>query len=147
MFHDVRASVGLRFPYGVYLTGSSSLRMHERYDRNSLAHSIGLQISDILGTSISSYLRYSMNDNVYNKSNSISLDLSRDILDNLYVTIKGERYYYSLTSSTYSATRYSLGADVLYRISNLVYSLLNIERVWDREFGMVRAFVETGVRF
>lgn len=143
---NVQLSVGIRLPMTMYLTTTGSLRLKEGDPRNATSLLANWSWADIFNSQVGMYISGNIADNIYNKSNSIGIDIHRDIIQDLYVSLKARRYSYIYSSSSRTINRTTIGADILYRMSRMLYSSVSYERYFEESLTTDRLYAELSIR-
>ena len=144
---NLQASVSFRLPMTMYLTTTGSMRSREGDARSATSLFVNYNWSDILGTHFGAFITGLYNDNVYNTSRSIGVDLHTDIIEDLYLSAKAQWYVYDFSSFTRRIYRTTVGADAYYRVSRIVYASLSLERYIETTLTSNRIYGEVTIRF
>lgn len=137
---------GVTLPWSMYAAVGALLRTREGDARPARGVHARWTWSDVFATRTSLTCVGSLTDNVYNRTNNLSLELSRDVIDDLYVSLRAQHYEYRFASSRL-LTRQALALDAYWRLSRRVYASLSYERTWESGFTTDRIYLDTSIRW
>ncbi len=147
LLQGYRGGVYFRFPYFVSLSLNGTVRTKKGDERTS--HNVGatVRMSDIGGSDVGAGIRYTNILSVYTEGNSITFDLDRTLFNKLSLSMRYDYYAYTITALNRSFITHTTTANVNYRISRALYSIISVDRVIDDSMNSYRIYGEIGIRF
>lgn len=142
-----RGSVSFRLPLNITLTGSGRFRPASGAERESRSFAGGARIADLAGTGINLGGQYSSLTGVYTNGKDLTLDADGWITRDLSLMVRYDRYAYTVVGQQ---TRYvsTTGSAMLqWRVSQMLFWMINYDRVWDSLRDSQRLMCELGLRF
>jgi len=145
--HNVQVGAGYNIGSGMFVNATASLRTKEGDPVNATAYTGRYTISDFLQSRVNIYISGIYAENRYNKSTSGSIEANRDLLENLYTSIRLQYadYKYLLTSRNLS--RQNIAFDAYYRMSKTVFLSLSYEHGIETDYSTDRLYSEITWRF
>ena len=143
--HNVQFSVGINLPMAVFLSGSGSLRLKQGDSRSAKSVLFRVNWSNALQSEMNVLLSGSVSDNLYNTSRSFGLELSRDLFQELYLSLHANRYEYSFSDRLLQ--RSSGTVEAYYRMTKSVFISINYELAWEGAIRSNRMYSDVSFRF
>ncbi len=147
LLQNAQLSLGFRLPWTMYLTTAGTLRLKEGDSRVARSLMLNYSWADIAGSALGMYLTGSVADNIYNTSTSYSVELHRDLFRDLYVSLRANRYGYTYTATNRSILRTTVGTDILFRVSKMLFATISYERYFEQPQSTDRLYLELSARF
>ncbi len=143
----LRGSVTARLPLNIALTGSANVRVRKGEDHDARTLGTGIRMSDVAGTDFNAGFQYLDIRGLYTEGKDIIVDLDRWISPSFSVSLRLDRYAYTLLYSDASEVSTTASANVNLRVSQAVYGLVSFDHVWDLGVRTMRIYTEIGLRF
>ncbi len=142
-----RAALSIRIPMNIILTTTGRYRPATETERKSWSLGGGARIIDLAGTGINLGGQYNKLVSVYTDGKDLTFDADDWITRDICLTLRYDRYAYTVTSvaSRYVSTTGT--ANVQWRLSRTLFLMLNYDKVWDSLRDSERLMGEFGVRF
>ena len=143
----LRGSITARMPLNIALTGSANIRVKKGEDHNARTLGTGIRMSDIGRTDVNAGFQYLSIRGLYTEGSDIIVDLERWMSPSFSVSLRLDRYSYTLLSNATREVNTTASANVNARISQSLYALFSVDHVWDALTRNLRIYSEIGVRF
>ena len=142
-----RAGATVRLPYNVALFGTANFRLKRGTTRSARTLGGGVRVSDIARTQLNAGVQYSSIMGVYTEGNDVTVDVDCWMSTVMSLSLRIDRYAYTLLTQSDRLVTTTAGANVNYRISRSWYCVFNIDQVWDSTRNSQRIYFELGVHF
>jgi len=143
----LRGSITARLPLNIALMGSANVRVKKGEDHTARTLGTGIRVSDIAKTDLNAGFQYLNIRGLYTEGSDIIVDLERWMSPSFSVSLRVDRYSYTLLSNATREVNTTASANVNARISQSLYALLSVDHVWDPLTRNLRFYSEIGVRF
>lgn len=147
LMHGYRAGVTFRLPYFMSVSGTVAYRTRQGESRAARTFSGTYRFSDIAGSDIGASLRYADIIGVYSDGKNFTADLDRMFFQSLSLALRYDYYRYQLLAIRKIFVTQTITLSANYRISRVIYSAMNLDKVYDASMNSVRVYAEIGVRF
>jgi hypothetical protein len=146
---NFQLSVGANLPMAMFISATGSLRTQEGSTQQARSLQLRYTWANILESQTNMYLTGSVADNIYNTSSNYGIEFNRDVIRDLYLSVRLARYRYGFTGGSGNRTldRSSASSDLYYRITKTLYASLSFERYWEGAVTSDRLYTEVTIRF
>jgi hypothetical protein len=143
----MRASLSFRLPLNITVTGQSNFRLAS--GTTSSARTLGstLRVGDILGSEVNLGLQYSNIQGLYTEGDDYTVDIDRWIAQSLSISLRADRYNYSIRGQETKYVTTTAGGAINYRVTRALYAVVNFDQVWDTTRDTQRLYFELGLHF
>ncbi len=143
----VHINSSARIPMNIILTGLADFRFQSGPLKSSRTLGGGLRMSDVAHSGFNIGTLFMDIGSVYTQGHDLQADVERWISSLMSITLRYDRYSYTLlsTGAPYTATTGSFNLNC--RLSQAWYTMLNLDQVWDVNGRSQRVFLELGMRF
>jgi hypothetical protein len=147
LLQGYRAGATVRLPYFISLSGNLSYRTKKGDARDARTFSGTVRWTDVLGSEIGTSVRYADIIGIYTNGTNVTVDIDRTLFYRLSLALRYDYYSYTLISNRMSFVTHTYTFSGNYRITKMLYSAVNVDRVNDSAMNSYRVFIEAGVRF
>jgi hypothetical protein len=142
-----RANLSFRLPFGVTLSGTGNFRLASA--TTPAARTLGsvVRVSDILDSDVSFGAGYQDIRGLYTTGNDWTLDADRWITQSFSVSLRLDRYRYTITGQDQRITTTTGTVSMNYSMLRSLYTAVNFDQVWDTIRNTQRLYLEVGMHF
>jgi hypothetical protein len=142
-----RANLSFRLPFGVTLSGTGNFRLASA--TTPAARTLGsvVRVSDILDSDVSFGAGYQDIRGLYTTGNDWTLDADRWITQSFSVSLRLDRYRYTITGQDQRITTTTGTVSMNYSMLRSLYTAVNFDQVWDTVRNTQRLYFEVGMHF
>ena len=144
---NFQLSAGVNLPMAMFVSVSGSLRVQEGTSQQARSVQLRYTWANLLESQTNLYLSGSLSDNIYNTSSNASIELNRDVIQDLYLAVRVMKYRYSFAGGTAARDRDGGDTDLYYRVTKTLCASLSYERFWEGVVTSDRLYTELTVRF
>ncbi len=142
-----RANLSFLLPFRVTLSGSANFRLASA--TTPAARTVGstFRVSDILDSDVNLGAGYQDIRGLYTTGNDWTVDMDRWIAQSFSVSLRLDRYRYTVTGQDQRITTTTGTVSMNYAMLRSFYTAVNFDQVWDTIRNTQRLYLEVGMHF
>lgn len=145
--HNFQLGIGANLPLAMFVSISGTARVKDGGARAASSLMGRYTWANTLQSGANLTLMGSVADNIYNRSTSYGTEVNRDLLHDMYGSLRVQRYGYSFSGAGRRIDRTSASIDLSYRIGTAWYASLSVERYWENSASGTRYYSDVSYRF
>lgn len=142
-----RFNASIRAPLNIVFTGNASYRGREGGSREARTLGGGIRMSDIAHSQVNAGFQYASIRGLYTDGSDYTADLDRWISMLMVVSLRLDRYSYSLLFDGSRNVTTTATLNFNYRLSRSWYTALSLDQIWENKVRNQRVFLELGMHF
>jgi hypothetical protein len=142
-----RATLSFRLPFRVTLSGNANFRLASA--TTPAARTVGsmFRVSDMLDSDVNFGAGYQDIRGLYTTGSDWTLDVDRWIAQAFSISVRLDRYRYTLTGQDQQITTTTGTVSMNYSMLRSFYTSVNFDQVWDTIRNTQRLYLEVGMHF
>jgi hypothetical protein len=142
-----RANLSFRLPFRVTLSGNANFRLASATTPSARTLGTIFRVSDIIDSDVNFGAGYQDIRGLYTTGNDWTLDMDRWIAQSFSISLRIDRYRYTITGQDQRITTTTGTVSMNYSMLRSFYTAVNFDQVWDTIRNTQRLYVEVGMHF
>jgi hypothetical protein len=146
-YQNYQLGVGYNIGSGMFANITGSIRTKEGDEQNATAFNGRYTFSNLFDSKVNVYFLGSWAENRYNRSTNAGIELNRDLMQDLYTSIRVQQSNYQYLITDRKIKRLSVVLDTYYRIARSINYSISYEHSFEDAYDNDRLYTQLTWRF